>query len=141
MWVGFEPVFGTGLLASIFSKINLVKAYHQIPLAPAARKKTTIICPLGLFKYNTMPFGLRNASATFQRFIESICHGMPYVLAYFDDIIVFFKDELEHKQHVLQLFQRLNEFGISINVFKCAFGKHQIVSWSPDFSQWHQTIT
>ena len=51
--------------ASIFSKIDLIKAYHQIPLAPAAMKKTAIICPLGLFEYNTMPFGLRNASATF----------------------------------------------------------------------------
>ena len=65
--------------ASIFSKIDLVKAYHQIPLAPAAWKKTAIICPLGLFEYNTMPFGLRNASATFQRFNDGVCHGMPYV--------------------------------------------------------------
>ena len=44
--------------ASIFSKIDLLKAYHQIPLAPAARKKTAIICLRGLFEYNTMPFGL-----------------------------------------------------------------------------------
>ena len=113
--------------ASIFSKIDLVKAYHQIPLAPAARKKTAIIRPLGLFEYNTMPFGLRNASATFQRFIDGVCHGMPHVLACVDDIIVFSKNELEHKQHVLQIFQRLNEFGISINVSKCEFGKHQIM--------------
>ena len=74
-----------------------------------------------------MPFGFRNASATFQRFIDGVCHGMLYVLAYVDDIIVFSNNELEHKQHVLQLFQRLNEFGISINVSKCEFGKHQIV--------------
>ena len=74
-----------------------------------------------------MPFGFRNASATFQQFIDGVCHGMPYVLAYVDDIIVFSNNELEPKQHVLQLFQRLNEFGISINVSKCEFGKHQIV--------------
>ena len=74
-----------------------------------------------------MPFGLRNASATFQRFIDGVCHRMPYVSAYVDDIIVFSKNELEHKQHVLQLFQRLNKFGVSINVSKCEFGKHQIM--------------
>ena len=113
--------------ASIFSKIDFVKAYHQIPLAPAARKKTATICPLRLFEYNIMPFGLRNASATFQRFIDGVCHGMPYVLACVDDIIVFSKNKLEHKQPVLQLFQRLNEFEISINVSKCEFGKHQIM--------------
>ena len=52
--------------ASIFSKIDLVKACHQIPLAPAARKKTAII----FFKYNPMPFCFRNASATFHGFIH-----------------------------------------------------------------------
>ena len=80
--------------ASIFSKIDLVKAYHQIPLAPAARKKTAIICPLVLFEYNTMPFDLRNASAAFQQFIDGVCHGMPYVLAYVDDIIVLLRINL-----------------------------------------------
>ena len=113
--------------ASIFSKIDLVKVCRQIPLAPAAQKKTAIICLLGLFEYNTMPFGLRNASATFQRFIDGVCHGMPHVLACVDNIIVFSRNELEHKQHVLQLFQRLSEFGISIYVSKCEFGKHQIM--------------
>ena len=75
--------------ASVSSKIDLVKVYHHIPLAPAPPKKKAIICPLGLFEYNTMPFGLRNASATFQRFIDGVCHDMLYVLAYVDDIIVF----------------------------------------------------
>ena len=86
-----------------------------------------MICPLGLFEYIIMPFGFRNASATFQRFIESVHHIMPYGLAYVGNIIVFSKNELEHKQHVLQLVQTLNEFGVSINVSKSEFGKNQIV--------------
>ena len=51
-----------------------------------------------------MLFGLKNASATLQRFVDGVCHGMPNVLAYVNNIIVFFKKELERKQHVLQLF-------------------------------------
>ena len=70
-----------------------------------------------------MSFGLRNASATFQQ----LCHDILYVLAYVDNSIVFSTNKLEHKQLVLQLFQRLNEFAVSINASKSEFGRCQMV--------------
>ena len=51
---------------------------------------------------------------------------MHHVLAYADNVIVSFTNELEYKQHVLQLFQRLNDFVVSINVSNCEFGIRQI---------------
>ena len=107
----------------IFSKIDLVKAYHQIPMSPTASKKTAIICPLGLFEFNCMPFGLRNASATFQHFIDQVCQGLSNVMAYVDDIVVFSNSE-EHKLHVLELIERLDKFGVCVNISKCEFGKN-----------------
>ena len=112
--------------SQIFSKIDLVKAYHQIPMSPSARKKTAIICPLGLFEFNCMPFGLRNASATFQRFIDQVCQGLSNVIAYVDDIVVFSNSEEEHKLHVLELFERLDKFGVCVNISKCEFGNRSI---------------
>jgi hypothetical protein len=63
-----------------FSCIDLVKGYHQIPMA--------IITPFDLFKYLFMPFVLRNAAQTFQRFKDSLFKHLPFVFCYLDDIIV-----------------------------------------------------
>ena len=53
-----------------------------------------------------MPFGLRNASATLQRFINQVIQGLPTVMAHVDDIIVFSNNEEEHKLHVFELFSK-----------------------------------
>ena len=85
---------------SIFSKVDLFKAYHQIPMAPDAREKTAIITPFGLFEYLRMPFGLKNSAQTFQRFIDQVLRDIEGVYVYLDDILIASKSEEAHLQTV-----------------------------------------
>ena len=106
---------------TVFSKIDLRKAFHQIPVTIEDIPKTAVITPFRLFEYLMMPFGLRNAAQSFQRHIDTILRDCSFARPYLDDILIFSSDNVSHHKHVREVLQKLNDSNMVINTKKCEF--------------------
>jgi hypothetical protein len=98
--------------------------YNQIKMAPEDEELTAFRTSKGIYCYMVMPFGLKNAGATYQRAMTIILDGLLYeiVECYIDDIVVKSKREQDHLKHLALVFERLRKHNLKMNPMKCAFG-------------------
>ena len=107
----------------ILSFLDAFSGYHQIPMHPPDAEKTSFITPHGLYCYS-VPFGLKNAGATYQRLVTKIFRPLmsKTMEVYINDMLVKSKEHPNHTKHLLEAFELLRTNGMKLNSLKCAFG-------------------
>lgn len=112
-----------------FSTIDLTSGFHQIKMSTEDAPKTAFSTHTGHYQFNRMPFGLKNAPATFQRLMNNVLSGIQNnrCFVYLDDIVIH-ADTLEnHNKKLREVFQRLSEHNLKIQPNKCEFLRHEVM--------------
>ena len=121
--------FNTLRGAQYFSTLDLASGYWQIEMHPEDKAKTAFPTKRGLFQFTTMPFGLCNAPATFERLMDTVLRGYLWerCMCYLDDIVVYghtFETALQNLQLV---FERLRQAGLRLKPSKCQLFKRELL--------------
>jgi RNase H-like domain found in reverse transcriptase/Reverse transcriptase (RNA-dependent DNA polymerase)/Integrase zinc binding domain/Chromo (CHRromatin Organisation MOdifier) domain len=109
--------------ANVFTSLDLKEAYHRLRIKEGDEWKTAFRTRYGHFEYTVVPFGLTNAPAAFQAYINKALVGLVDVICivYLDDILIFSNSEEEHIEHVKTVLERLREHKLYVNADKCSF--------------------
>ena len=116
-----DELFATLAGGKTFSKLDLQHAYLQLPLEMNSKQYTTINTHRGLFQYNRLPFGVSSAPGIFQRAIDGLVKGIPYVAAYMDDILLTGETQEQHLANLSAVLERLKTAGVRLKKPKCLF--------------------
>ena len=115
--------------AGYFSSLDLASDFWQVPVAEKDRHKTCLCTPEGgLYQFVKMPFGLRNAPATFQRLMNEIFKEnlFKHVLIFLDVLSVYSETPAEHLKHLEKVFLKFRAAGLKLKPKKCDLFQTQV---------------
>lgn len=119
----FEQITGRMHGSTVFSVLDVARAFHQLIIAESSRVITTFRTHRGLYRYCRLMFGLSSAAEIFQRTMETILQGLEGVEVYVDDVVVYGRDKKEHDMRLRAVLDRLAEYNVKLNIAKCQIGK------------------
>ena len=112
--------------SGVYSSCDAQSSYHHMELSAKARPKSAFVTPTDKYEFTRCPFRLMQAPAYFQRLINKVLVGLDFAFVYLDDILVHSPDVPTHLKHIRQLFQRLREADLKLNMEKCNFFKTHV---------------
>lgn len=113
----------------VFSTLDLLKGYWQVPLSEESKQYTAFTAPDGRrFQFKVVPFGLKGAPGTFMRMMRKVLGGLTNKICevFLDDIIIYSPDYETHLHHLELVLERLHTYNLMASLKKCQFGKEEI---------------
>ena len=113
--------------SKVFSKIDLRSAFWNLAIHPNSIKKTCTLSPWGgAFVFKRLPFGLKNGPGTWMKFLHHVLRGVDNVFCYLDDLLVYNDSEEAHQKTLDEIFNRLEENGLTLALDKCQFSQESV---------------
>ena len=114
--------------AAQYTKLDIRSAYNLIRIKEGDEWKTAFRTRYGHYKYQVMPFGLANAPATFQRYMNDALREYldVFCIAYLDDIIIYTEKGADHALHVRKVLVKLRQHGLYVKLEKCEFSVYEV---------------
>lgn len=116
-----DDIFATLTGGKFFTNLDLADAYLQIEVEDESKHLLTINTHRGLYQYNRLCFGVKSAPGIFQQVVDTMLAGLQGVVSYLDDIVIVGKSEAEHRNNVVNVLRRIQEWGFHIKPEKCKF--------------------
>ena len=111
------------------STLDLMMAFHQIPIKEESRDLTSFVTHFGRFRYKRMSMGLRNAARTCQLAIDMVLRGLEFKNAmwYMDDVVVMSATFDKHLLDLAEVFERIEKAGLKLKLEKCVFAAEEVL--------------
>ena len=114
--------------AKVYTLVDLACGFWQVPVEMRDRLKLAFTTPFGQFLWNRMPFGVINGPATFQKMMDEVIGPLATIcsMVYLDDVIIYSQNVREHLGHLIEVFDRLEQAGLTVKAKKCHVGAARI---------------
>ena len=121
--------------ATVFSKLDMKHGYMQFQLHPSSRYMTVFYTHQGLRQMKRLNFGTNSAAELFHEEIKKTLSDIPNCENIYDDILIYGRNQEEHNKALMQVLQRLQDCGLTLNKDKCEFNKMEIKFFGCIFSK------
>jgi hypothetical protein len=123
-----EHAFANFSNAKVFSVLDLNSAYYQIPLAVKSRRVTAFCTPFGLYEFTKLPMGISVGCQVLSRVVDTLFGDVKhrFVYNFMDDVVVYCSSLAEHRNHLEEVFKRLEKAASALNPDKLHLAQEEI---------------
>ena len=121
-----QAIFATLANSKVFSRLDLTKGFFQVPLTEESKKVTAFSTPVGLYQYTTLPFGMTNSPAAFNKVMREVMRDIEGVELFVDDILIHSPSFEQHLETVRSVLERLRQYNMTVRPSKCLIGHEKV---------------